>query len=531
MGALADFFGRLNPFRARPSSSVQRVDLGPGWMKRRYGAAMMDRLTADWIASPYSANAEIRQDLRSLRMRQRQLFRDNPWVRRWNKSLVRNVVGPMGIRVRPMAVNGRGDKDQRARDLLAESFAEWSKCGICTVDGQMSFVDAQGIIVKAISNDGDVLIRHIRGPEAGNRWNYAIQILESDHLVEDDTFRSMPGGQSVFMGVQTNRFRRPIAFHLHEMHPGDDVVALGSGLNRQVVISAGDMMLPFILERPGQTRGVPWPHAAMRRLNDVGRYEEAEIVAARVGSSKMGFYKSVTGEEFAADAREGDEEDPQLLEEVSPGTLRELPNGIDFVPFDPQHPTSAFEPFMSAMLHGVAAGLDTSYAELSGDLSQVNFSSIRHGAESDRDAWRSLQIWMAGRILEPIWREWLTMGLTSQAVAMPLARFDELVRVQWRPRGWSYVDPAKEISARKDEVALKVNTRTNIAAQAGRDFGEILDELVDEEALAAEKGIDLTPPAPAAPTPAPPAADADEADEADEADDDEDDEEGDDDAG
>lgn len=499
MGALnktvAALWRLVNP-APRAGGVIQAQGYGPAWGKggRSYAAAKSDRLTADWFASAYSANAEVRQDLRKLRYRSRQQARDNHYIRKWLATLGRNVIGPSGIRLRSMAVTASGAEDKVARKRLAESFSEWSECGICTVDGQLSWVDAQRLILRAVSNDGDVLVRHIRGRDAGNRWGYAIQLMESDHLAEDDTFRSLPGGRSLFMGVETDRFRRPVAFHLNDVHPGEDSISLGGGLNRTVAVPARDILMPYMVDRPGQTRGVPWAHAAMLRLNDVGRYEEAEIVAARIAASKMGFFTSGTGAEYVPDAKEGTEGDEELISEASPGQFDQLPTGVDFKPWDPQHPTTAFEPFMGAMLHGVSSGLDISYAELTGDLKGVNFSSIRQGALSDRDAWRMVQGWTIGRVMRPVYREWLLMSLTTQEVKFPLARYDELVKAQWRGRGWSWVDPQKEVTAQEKAVDLRTDSRTNAAAASGREIEHVFEEIAAEEALAEEMGISLTRP-------------------------------------
>ena len=60
---------------------------------RAYSAAKIDRLTADWIMSPLSANEEIRGGLDVIRKRARELERDVDWVRRYLSMLEANIVG------------------------------------------------------------------------------------------------------------------------------------------------------------------------------------------------------------------------------------------------------------------------------------------------------------------------------------------------------------------------------------------------------------------------------------------------------
>ena len=324
-----------------------------------------------------------------------------------------------------------------------------------------------------------------------------LQILESDHLIEDSGLALGRQGK-VYMGVETNAFLRPMAFHLTTQHPGDDVLMLGQRFARPVRVPAQDMMLPFLIERPGQLRGVPWAHAAMARLNDVGRYREAEIIAARVGSSKMGFYERESAEQYQGDQRDAD---GRLIDQAIPGHFTNLPAGVKFKAFDPQHPNAGFGDFMVAMLQGIASGLDTSYAELTGDLRQANYSSLRHGSLSDRDAWRAIQVWMIGRVMLPIWREWLQMSMTSQAVRLPLREIDRLGRVAWMPRGWAWIDPDKELKAQERAIDLRLDSRTHIVSQSGRSIVKTFEQIRDEENLAETMGISLErPPATEPPT-------------------------------
>ena len=54
--------------------------------------------------------------------------------------------------------------------------------------------------------------------------------------------------------------------------------------------------------------------------------------------------------------------------------LRKEGYDYDMKMFDPDHPNTGFAEFESAMLRGVASGLNVSYAALSSDLSSVNYS-------------------------------------------------------------------------------------------------------------------------------------------------------------
>jgi capsid protein len=105
-------------------------------------------------------------------------------------------------------------------------------------------------------------------------------------------------------------------------------------------------------------------------------YREAELVAARVAASKMGFITSPDGDGYTEDDLE-DTHAPVMSAEL--GSFEQLPTGMDIKLFDPTHPTSAFSDFHKAVLRGIASGLGVSYASLASDLENVNYSSIRQG--------------------------------------------------------------------------------------------------------------------------------------------------------
>ena len=85
-------------------------------------------------------------------------------------------------------------------------------------------------------------------------------------------------------------------------------------------------------------------HAAMPRLRVLGQYEEAELFGAKTGASKGGFY---TQKEGSGNYVGDDDDDGSPVQEIEPGLLEMLPPGWDFKPFDPQHPTTAFQPFVN----------------------------------------------------------------------------------------------------------------------------------------------------------------------------------------
>lgn len=463
----------LNFFKRKPSPFVE---------KRKYAAAAINRLTADWVSSSLSADSELYRNLKTLRNRSRELCINNDYAKRFLKRTSTNIIGSQGIRLQMRACNKSGSYLKKANAHIMELFAVWSKRGTCTVDGRLSWIDCQKLFVESVARDGEIIICLVKG--FNNEFGVALQFIEADHLDEDFN-EILSGGNYIRMGIEFNKWNRPVAYHLLSNHPGE---LFASKENKKYQrIAASEIIHAFIIDRPSQSRGVPWMHTAMARLRMLAGYEEAELVAARVGASKMGFFVSPDGTGYTG----ADDGLGNKIMEADPGTFEQLPSGMDVRMFDPTHPTSSFADFEKSILRGIASGLDISYATLANDLENVNFSSIRHGSLEDRDSWRVLQTFVTEHFCNRVFETWLLMAMTTGAVNLPIADFDKYNKPIWRARGWAWVDPLKDNHANQIAIAQKTKTRSQVAADQGMDIEEIFQQIVFEEELAKQYGLNL----------------------------------------
>lgn len=472
----------------RKRSPIPNAGRRPG--SRSYAAAAVDRLTADLVSVNTTAGSELRRALALMRARSRDLERNNDYARRFFGLLQDNVVGSAGVKLQMDVRTARGRPDDVANRRIEEAWRRWQRVGSCTVDGRLSWCDAQRLFIRSVARDGEAFVRHVVGRGAENPFNYALQFVESDHLDENNCQSAKGGTGEIYMSVELNEWGRPVAYHVTPYHPGDDSFR-GRSYGQAVRVPAREMIHGFLCERITQTRGAPWIVSALVRLAHLERYEEAEVVAARLGASKMGFYYTETGDEYQGDEDEDDEGGPQLLE-FEPGIFEELPDGTKFEGFDPQHPNSAFDSFVKSVLRGVASGLNVSYNSLANDLEGVNYSSIRHGALTERDTWRALQTWTIEHFHEQVFRRWLPNAILTGEVNLRMGDLNRyLDGVRWRPRGWQWVDPLKEVTAHEKAIANRLNSRSRIVAEQGGDFDEILADVARENEAAATAGVDL----------------------------------------
>ena len=155
-----------------------------------------------------------------------------------------------------------------------------------------------------------------------------------------------------------------------------------------------------MVERWPQTRGEPWLHCVLRKLNDMEEYSTAELLAARMSANFFGTIES-EGQDANPLAVDTQEDGSQQMN-IEPGVIDKLAPGDKFNFHAPNRPNPSLDPFMRYMLREVAAGLGVSYESLSRDYSQSNYSSSRLALLDDRDLWRVLQQWWVRSFREPL---------------------------------------------------------------------------------------------------------------------------------
>jgi len=285
---------------------------------------------------------------------------------------------------------------------------------------------------------------------------------------------------------------RPVAYHVLTRHPGDSYeVSIKAAATRRERIPADEIIHLYDPKRVSQSRGVPWLYCIMRRLKMLGVYEENELVAAGVAASKMGFFKSEDGEGYTG---EGKDAQGNIISSADPGTFEQLPAGVDFVAWDPQHPSTAFGAFLKAMLRGAASGGNVSYPTLANDGEGVNFSTLRHFALEEREHWKKMQTWVIEHLCDEVYESWLLMGLTTQKIPLPVNKFEKFNAPIWRPRGWRWVDPLKEMKAYTEAVNAGFISAQDVASELGMDIEDVYAQLAHEAKLREKYGVKIGPP-------------------------------------
>ena len=438
--------------------------------RRMYEGATVSRLTTDWIAGGTSADAEINGSLTRLRNRARQLVRDSDYARQAKRAVINNVIGT-GVKLQSQVMMQRGGKlDEQINLAIENAWRYWGYKQHCDVAGRLCFADIERMAVGAMCESGEIFIRLIRQPFGNSGIPFALQLIESDQLDETYNGNSTVAGNEWRMGVEVDKWGRPVQYAFLASHPGDGPFT-GSPGKRHLMLPAGEVIHLALFDRPGQTRGVTMFASAIKRMHHLSGYEEAEVVRARAASSLMGFITSPEGELIGDEVIDG-----ERVSNFEPGTFKYLQPGESVSVPSLDAPDGQFEPFTRAMLRAVAAGIGCSYETVSRDYSQTNYSSSRLSLLEDREHWRTLQDYVIKNFHQPVFEAWLEMAVMSGALNLPLYEVEPMrfKRIKWVPRAWGWVDPQKEVAAYKEAIRCGFKTLAQVINEQGGDLDEYL---------------------------------------------------------
>lgn len=414
---------------------------------RHYEAAATGRRTSGWARNRGDANAVMAVAIPELRLHARDLVRNNGWAKRAQRIIANNTVG--------FGVVPKADSEDAALNKEAQRLWKlWADTTQCDVEGRHSFGGVQHAAMKTIVEAGEVLIRRRwRKASDGLAVPMQLQVLEPDYL---DILKDgdLPNGGWISMGVEYGPFGQRVAYWLFPAHPGS--VGLNVGQSRRV--PASEIVHAFYSERPEASRGISWYGTAIVNMKDLDEYDDAELMKQKIAACFAAFTTDVNG--AAPHLGEEDEED-ESTDTFEPGMIANLTPGRDVKFANPPGVTSDTLPTRN--LRKIAAGLGVTYEDMTGDYSQVNFSSARMGRLSHQ---ANITDWQWNMIIPqvcgPVW-DWFA----EAAQVAGLLR--EPPPADWTVQPMPMIEPDKEGLALQRLVRGGTITFSEMLRQQGRD--------------------------------------------------------------
>lgn len=521
---LLEFRAAMEAKRAARGGSLMPASAG----RRMYANARPSRFNVGLGSSGNtSADAELAHSLDRLRAAARQMVRDASFAKRAKTIVVNNIIGP-GVGMQAQTKTSRAELNKRVNDDIEAAWAEWCEPRNCHTGGKLHFADLERAAMGQIFEAGEVLIRIHYKAMGSSRVPLALELVEPERLASEFTAPVGPvaPGNEIRMGVEVDqRFQRPQAYWIRERHSGDIRVAVSAG-DRFERVDAQDVFHLHVVDRWPQSRGEPWLHTVLRKIDSIDQYTQAELQAAQADAYHFGTIKKQHPTSADGGALANNQHDqaasgakPEIA--IENGMVQELDFGEEFQYHHPTRPNTGAEPFLRFMLREMASGANVSYASLSGDYSQANYSSERVSQLDVRDVWRAFQQWWLRNFRMPLHKLFVRLGAINDALAtvpreqylVNVAKFEA---VKFKPRGWNWVDPTKEVAAYKEALKAGLTSHEDVIAQTanGLDIEDVVEAIKRGnelfEAARIERDTDVQASAPATPSPAPPPDDDDD---------------------
>lgn len=442
------------------------------------------RLLRRWLTEITDPNEPIRWSLMDWRAQARSLADSNGEAAGLLLDFETDIVGPVGAQLQMRARTNRGTERAALNERVERRFRRWARRGMCTTDGSASFASLQRLMIRTVIRDGEFVALRQRDPDAP--FGYRLQPVDADQIDETYNVAGTATQNAIVLGVEIDRVTQaPVTYWLWDRHPSLP------GRTR-IPVPARDVLHVFKRLRAGQVRGIPWfaPAIVTWKLGD--RYTEAELYQSLLAAAQGGFFvnKDGSGPEIP---RDPSGKVVPIVMEAEPGSARMLPAGYEFQEWKPTHPTANYVGFMKAVKRIIGRAFGRSYASLTGDLSDVNFSSMRTDRVRETEQNRVHQHELLGeQFCDVVLRDWLTMQVVMGTLGpVALSVDDMLDAATWMFRGWPWIDPLKDAAAANMELSMGTNSPQRICAEKGRDFYDIVDELAEARAYCAEKNVPL----------------------------------------
>jgi len=435
---------------------------------RSYDAAARGRRTNDWKATGADANKQLEASLPTLRNRSREQVRNNVYARRTVQGISVNVVG-RGIIPTPEYVTRGAEK------RIMKLWKMWAtKANRCDHDGLMSFYGIQKLVMRTVVESGECLV--IRRRSDSTLLPLKLQVLEPDFIdTTKSNLISEDEGSITMYGIKFSKNGERLGYWLYDSHPGSDrMLRLSSRF-----VKAEDVCHIYAVERPGQVRGVPWMVASMIRMRDFDEYEDAELVRQKIAACFTVFVSDTD-----PDAITNNTAAQEIAERVEPGIIEMLPPGKT-VSFAQPPLTNGYESYSRKILQGISIGTGITYEMMTGDLSNVNFSSGRMGWLEFQ---RNVSDWQDNMLIpmfcDRVWEWFCEAGAIVGQVKAD-------TEVSWTPPRREMIDPVKETNALSKQVRNGFLSYSEAVRQMGYDPDDTMEEIQSDNQKFDEKGLIL----------------------------------------
>lgn len=506
----------LRRFEARQKLNAATNLLGGDSGYGKHGASFAKKSLLGWLTRGNDADGDIVDSIETLRDRSRDLYMGAPIATGAIKTVRTNVVGSgLALAANPDADFLGLTEDQALvwKRNVEREWSLWAETINCDAERKQNFYQLQSLVVLSALMSGDVFVALPIVKRAGSVYDLRINLIEADRVC--NPLQATNPAANILGGVEIGQYGEAVAYWVALYNPNafprttiqtrnewKRVHAFGQTSGRRNILH-----VLADVERPAQRRGVPMLAPVIESLKQLGRYSDAELMAAVVSAMFTVFIKSNSPQSPLAQAFDPSmqiDKDPNAYE-LGNGAIVALEEGEEVQVANPGRPNTAFDGFVSACCRQIGAALEIPHEVLL-KIFQSSYSASRAALLEFWKMVRMRREWLISGFCQPVYEEWLTEAVLKGRVEAPGFFDDPAIKAAWCGADWfgdcqGQLDPLKEANAAKVRVEEGFSTRSREAAEfTGMKHEDILAIRKREEAMRKEYG--LTPGA-AQPAPAP----------------------------
>lgn len=493
-------------YRQRAATAISSQMLG-GYS----GADRTRRANQSSIVREMDADSAILPDLVALREESQHMFRNNAIASGALRTNITKVVGT-GLKVNPQidrkllgisdAAADRWESQARREYLLATETRE------IDMERQLPFSLYQGLAFLRSLDDGDTFVNMVHKRRSGSPYSLKLQMIEAARVTNPDFDQDTA---LLAGGIGRDADGAPEKIHVLNVHPGNYRV-LPQGKRGEWSWQSLDLFRrdgrPKVLHLfdktgIGQSRGVPYLTPVVELIKQLGRYTDAEVMAAVVSGMLTVFVTNETGAPGFGPAPTPGNPDGEQSEqadvtglELGYGTVAGLLPGEKIESVTPGRPNTAFDPFVMSILRQVGVALELPFELLIKHFTS-SYTAARAALEEAWDYFNRKRHMLVTQLCQPVYEEVIYEAVARGRLKAPGFLADPLVRRAWLGTLWigdapSQVDPLKEVNAAIKRMEAKLTTLEEERAMLiGRGWEQIVPQLIKEAAT--RKLIDPEP--------------------------------------
>lgn len=468
----------------------------------------------DYLAD--SADNDILDNLQELRGMSRDLYMTNEIAVAVLEKFRNKGIG-VGLLPEPtINYSYLGISEEKAKEMeriIKMRFDAWAYSTNSDTTRMHDFYTLQSLAMISWLMNGDVFAVVKRKKTSIVDIELCIQLIEADRVVNP-----LGANELTKEGVEFNSNGELFKYYISNKHPGDGNVEIQG---YPVFNSLGGRHILHIFEpnRIGQRRGVPILAPVLKSFKQLGRYKDAELMAAVLSATVAMILKTQTpGQggiinkghlndalgraESGNNKTDVEEIRKQVKRAYRHGTVFETTGEDELKEFQTTRPNKNFSEFVNHVLEEIGASLGMPHEVMMGSF-KSSYSAVKAALEEAETRIANASEIIKRKFCQLVYEEFLIELLRNGEIECP--GFFENINIRralsrciWIGRHKPSLDPVKD--ARADEYNLKngLTTKRYIVRSKGQDYDELQNQRrreaieqaeLDMEVMKIKKGV------------------------------------------